>query len=325
MKFLIMALVGLVCLAAWPIATTSTAVAEGLGISGSLLDVTMPPGTAYVHTMRVTNSFTYALDMMVEARGLGQELDGSYIPLTIEQDQSPYSAVTYITEIDKPAFRLEPGSDQVVKASLGCPPDAAPGTRYACIYIYSAATGGGPVGVSVAAIVPVVVEVPGSARAKTGDISGLTVSELESGQPIDVSTTFKNMGTYHYKVMNQVTIKDGTGEVFSDEATALTASSIIPTFSRSFAASCVPIDPNKGLPPGEYLVVSKIMLEDGTPLDVETTGLTVPEGYKPPTPEGEEPSQIDWLLVTIAVLAAVAVILVVVYLFFRRAGRRGVG
>jgi hypothetical protein len=282
----------------------------------------MPPGTTYVHTMRVTNSFTYALDMMVEARGLGQELDGSYIPLTADEDQSPYSALTFVAEIDNTAFHLESGANQVVKASLGCPADAAPGTRYACIYIYSAATGGGPVGVSVAAIVPVVVEVPGSAHAKTGDITGLSIGELESGQPIDVSTTFKNMGTYHYKAMNQVTIKDGAGEVFSDEATALMASSIIPAFSRSFAVACVPSEPARGLPPGEYVVVSEVTLEDGTVLDVETTGLTVPEGYKPPTPEGGEPAEIDWVLVTIAILAALAVILAVVYLLLRLARRR---
>jgi hypothetical protein len=311
-------------LAVCPLVTTSTADAAGLGVKGSLLDVTMDPDTTYVHTMTISNSFTYSLDMQVEARGLGQELDGSYIPLTSGEDQSPYSALTYITQIDKTAFHLEPGSDEVVKATVDCPSDATPGTRYACIYVHSAASGEGPVGISVAAIVPVVVGVPGSAQVRIGDITGLTVGELKSGQPIGISTTFKNMGTYHYKAMNQVTIKNGAGEVFSDGKTELTSASIIPTFSRLFAVSCVPADADKGLPPGEYSVVSKVMLEDGPVLDVETTNLTVPDWYKPPTPE-KEPREIDWVLVVIGILAGLVVILIIIYLVVRQVRRSKIG
>jgi hypothetical protein len=322
LRFSAVVLAILAFLAAWPLAATSTAVAAGLGVTGSIVDVTMTPPSTHVHTMTVSNGFTYALDMQVEARGLGQELDGSYTPLTAGEDQSPLSALTYITQIDKTAFHLEPGAEEVVKATIDCPSDAASGTRYACIYIHSAPSGGGPVGVAAALIVPVVVTVPGSTRVQIGDITGLTVSELKSREPIEISTTFKNMSTYHYKAMNQVTIKNGAGDVFSDEATALTSASIIPPFSRLFAASCVPSDPDKGLPPGEYLVVSKVMLEDGTVLDVETTGLTVPEWYKPPTPEKER-RIVDWVLVVIGILAGLVVLIIIMYLIIRRVRRVG--
>jgi hypothetical protein len=278
---LVAVLIVLAFLAAWPIATTCTAAAAGLGVTGSLLDVTMPPGTTYVHTMTVSNGFTYALDMQVAARGLGQGLDGSYLPLTKQEDQSPYSALTYITQIDKSSFHLEPGASEVVKATINAPLDAAPGTRYACVYIYSQPTGEDQVGVSVAAIVPVVVNVPGFAQIKAGEIAGLNVSELKSGQPIQISTTFKNMGNYHYKARNQVTIRDTSGKAVSSTATMVTASSIIPTFSRLFTTFSFVSDPVNGLPPGEYSVESKVMLDDGTLLDVETTSLTVPEWYEP--------------------------------------------
>jgi hypothetical protein len=315
----------MVLLAVWPVAAASTAVAAGLGVKGSLVDVTMPPGTTYTHTMTVTNGFTNALDMQVEARGLGQGLDGSYIPLTSGEDQSPYSALTYITQIDKTAFHLAPGGAEVVKATIDAPSDATQATRYACIYIYSAASGEGPVGVSVAAIVPVVVTVPGATRVEIGDITGLTVDELKSGQPIQISTTLKNMGTYHYKARNQVTIKDGAGEVFSDETTALTASSIVPTFSRVFAASCVPKESKKGMPPGEYSVVSKVMLDDGTVVDVETISLTVPEGYTPPVPPTGKPSTIDWVLIVIGILAGLVVIPIIIYVVVRQIRRSRIG
>ena len=309
---------------AWPLATASTADAAGLGVVGSLVDITVeePPAT-HVHAMTISNGFKYPLDIEVEARGLGQELDGSYVPLSSGEDQSPFSALSYITEIDKTAFHLDTGDDEEVKATIHCPANATAGTRYACIYIHSAASGEGPVGVSVAAIVPVVVTVPDPAKVMTGDITGLTVGELKPRQPIVILTTFKNMGTYHYKAENQVTIKDGTGEVFSDETTDLTSASIIPPFSRLFAASCVPADRDKGLPPGNYTVVSKVVLEDGTVVDVETTGLTVPEWYKPPSPETKKPRVIDWVLVVIGILAALVVLIIIMYLIVRRVRKIG--
>ena len=128
------------------------------------------------------------------------------------------------------------------------------------------------------------------------------------------------MGTYHFKATNQVTIKDEGGGIFSENSTALTSSSIIPTFSRAFTASCTPADEEKGMPPGEYLVVSKVMLEDGTVLDVETTSLTVPEWYKPPAPE-KEPREIDWILVVVGILAGLVLLIIIMYLIVRRVRR----
>jgi hypothetical protein len=318
------ALVILGFLVACPLATTSTAEAAGLGVVGSLVDITVEKAPAtHVHTMTISNGFKYPLDIEVEARGLGQEPDGSYVPLSSAEDQSPFTALSYITEIDRTAFHLDSGADEEVKATIRCPADATPGTRYACIYIHSAASGEGPVGVSVAAIVPVVVTVPDPAKVIAGDITGLTVKELESRQPIEILTTFKNMGTYHYKAENHVTIEDSAGEVFSDETTDLTSVSIIPPFSRLFAVSCVPADRDRGLPPGDYTVVSKVVLEGGTVLDVETTGLTVPEWYKPPSPETKKPRVIDWVLVVIGILAALVVLIIIMYLILRRVRKIG--
>jgi hypothetical protein len=64
-------------------------------------------------------------------------------------------------------------------------------------------------------------------------------------------------------------------------------------------------------------VVSTVTLDDGTLRGVETTGLTVPEGYKPPTPEGEKPSPINWPVVIIAVLAALVLVPVVIFVVVR--------
>lgn len=314
----VICLVVLGLFAVWPMTTASTAMADsGLGVTGALLNVTMTPGATYTHTMTVTNSFTYALDMQVEARGLGQGLDGSYIPLASEEDQSPYSALAYITQIDKPSFHLERGASENVSATIAVPQDALPGTRYACVYIWSQPTGGGQVGVSVAAIVLIVINIPGSGQAKTGEITGLSVGEIVSGQPIQISTIFKNTGTYHYKISNEVIIKNASGEVVSDNTTALTTSSIIPTFSRLVTTS-IPTDKVNNMPAGEYAVESRVLLEDGTLLDSATAGLTVPAGYKQ-TRGG------IWLIVGIIVAVAVvlAVTAVVLVLRLRRRYRSG--
>ena len=317
------ALVLLALCFAWPIATASTTMAAGLEVTGSLLDVTMRPGRTHIHTMRVSNSYTFGLDMQVEARGLGQGLDGMHIALTSGEDISPFSALSYITDIDNTTFHLDAGDSQVVKATIHVPSDATPATRYACVYVYTQPTGGGQVGVSQATIVPIIVNVPGATQVKIGDITGLAVGELKSGEPVEISTTFKNMGTYHYKARNEVTIKDGAGEVFSNERTKLTPESIIPPFSRLLTASCVPAHRNRGLPPGEYLVTSKVMLEDGTVLDEETISLTVPDWYKPPSPDTKPPRVIDWVLVVIGILAALVVLVIIMYLIIRRIRRVG--
>ena len=96
--------------------------------------------------MTIGNGFAYALDLKVEARGLGQELDGSYVPLTSDNDQSPYSALTYIASIDKPSLHLEPGAAENVQVVVSAPAEAAAGTRYACVYINSQPAGTGPDG-----------------------------------------------------------------------------------------------------------------------------------------------------------------------------------
>jgi hypothetical protein len=62
------------------------------------------------------------------------------------------------------------------------------------------------------------------------------------------------------------------------------------------------------------------MLEDGTVLDVETTGLTVPEWYKPPAPEPKEPWELrPWVIVCI--MAGLVLLIIIMYFIIRRVRR----
>ena len=260
-------------------AATASA-APSLSIEGTIADISLSPGQTYIHKMTITNSADTTLDILVEARGFGQTLDGSNIELTSEEDNSPYSARQYITGIDKPSFHLEPGGSEVVNATIQVPQNISPGTRYAIIYIYSLPTGEGKIGYIVAADVPVILTVPGSTLQETGAITDLTVPEIKSGQPLQVLATFRNTGNYHYKVKNQVTVVNEYGATISTDITPLTASSIIPTYSRLISVTPALPDPAKGLPAGNYTAVSTVMLDDNTVLATKRTSFSVSESYQ---------------------------------------------
>lgn len=259
---------------------STAAAAPGLSVDGALVDISISPGQTYVHEMTITNSASTPLDISVEARGFGQTLDGSNIELTAEEDNSPYSALQFITGIDNSSFHLEPGDAKEVNATIKVPQGTSPGTRYAIIYVHSLPTGDGKVGYIVAADVPVILNIPGATTKKTGEISDLTVPEIKSGQPLEISTTFRNTGNCHYKVKNQVTVTDGSGTTICTTTTSLTGSSIVPTYSRLFTVAPTPPDAANGLPVGSYSVESKIMLDDGTVLATKQAGFSVSESYQ---------------------------------------------
>src|SRR5262245_7620005 len=71
---------------------------NGLLVSGALINVTLKPGQTYVHQMVIgSGQNAPPLDIQITANGFGQNLSGSFVPLPIDQDQSPYSARTFIT------------------------------------------------------------------------------------------------------------------------------------------------------------------------------------------------------------------------------------
>jgi hypothetical protein len=259
---------------------SAASAAPGLGIVGAIVNITLSPGQSYTHTMIITNNADDALDVTVEPRGFGQTTDGSNIELTADTDTSPYSARTYITNISNPSFHLDPGVSASINATIQVPADATNGTRYAIIYIHSLPTGGGNVGFIMAADVPVIITVPGETLQETGEITDLTVPEPASGQPLKILTIFKNTGNYYYKVKDQVIIAKESGENVSTSTTAITASSVLPTFSRLISVTPVLPDPANGLPAGNYTAESKILLDNNTVLATRKISFSISAGYQ---------------------------------------------
>jgi hypothetical protein len=255
----------------------------GLLITGAIVDLQATPGQTYKHKMIVgSGSQAPILDIQVVAQGFGERLDGSFMPLPADQDASPYSARTYITGIDTPTFRLEPGGSQPVEVTITVPPDLGKDTHYAMIYIHSQPVDqGSGVAQILAASVPVVITPPDAELKRVGEISDLTVTPIKPGQPIEVLTTVRNTGNRHYKVQGQVSILNAEGTVLATLPIPPTATSIIPTFSRQLRATYTGLDRPEGLAPGNYTAEAKILLEDGKTLDTERTTFNVAERYRP--------------------------------------------
>src|ERR1700730_11416280 len=95
--------------ALWPALIVAQSTPDtGLHVEGAVAESTVAPGKTHVHHMVVSlgAGAPAPMDIVVDARGLGQGPDGSPLPLLPEEDQSPYSARVFIKNIDATTFRL---------------------------------------------------------------------------------------------------------------------------------------------------------------------------------------------------------------------------
>jgi hypothetical protein len=133
-----------------------------------------------------------------------------------------------------------------------------------------------------AVLVPVLVTIAGTTPTETGSITNLSVSDVTIGQPISVTTTFKNTGNYHYyHTVNTVTISDTNGNIIGNFSTQPSVSAIIPGNTVQYSAT----PKIQNLPAGTYTADSKVLLENGKVLDEKTTTFSVKTNYIPPLTE----------------------------------------
>ena len=160
----------------------------GLSITGALIMEDISPGKSQTNT--ITVSSPNAINVTVEADGMGQALNGSTVPLTAQQDTSPYSARAFITNVDQSSLSLSPGVSQDIHVTISVPAGTAPGERYAVIYIHQTVVQNASI--VVAAYIPVIITIPNFTPNPQGSISSLTVPSAYQGKPININTTFNN-------------------------------------------------------------------------------------------------------------------------------------
>ena len=246
----------------------------GLTVDGAILDTEVSPGN-HEHIMVVgIDKDDVATGIVVEVNGFGQQLDGVPRALSPEVDTSPYSASGFIN-VDKTSFHLEPGESKKVTATINIPTDVGDGGRYAVIQIRTAVPREGMVGIVSGITVPIFLTIRDSELVHEGKITKITTSEVVSGQPVDVFTTFQNTGNHHFKVKGKVTISNSHGEILDTIHIPLT-SSVIPTMSRQIRTTFIP---QGELPSGIYSIKYRVMLKDDTTLDEATSSFEVKEPY----------------------------------------------
>jgi hypothetical protein len=254
----------------------------GLSVSNDAINVSVSPGQTLTETMGVSiGSADPATGISVQVGGLAQSPSGAYQFLDAAQDISQYSARSFIS-IDNSSFELQPGGSQNVTATIQVPQDVGNGGRYALIDITTQpAAGTTGIGILTQVEVPVYLTITGSQITQTGKITGLTTSTITSGQPIDITTDFENTGNHHYKVEDQVTVKNAKSKILDTMSIPLTTSSILPGMTRQLETT---LNTTSSLAVGTYTIDSKVMLDGGTLLDETTSTFVVTAEYMPPAP-----------------------------------------
>jgi len=256
-----------------------TAPTAAISVTGPKYVGSISPGGTDTHVVTIgIGADDPATDVTLQVAGFGQNPNGFYTPLDPNNDVSPYSARNFIT-LDNSTIHLEPGTTQSVTATINLPQNAGPGGMYAIIYIRPVP--GKNTTFATAVVVPVFITVAGTTPTESGSILKIDTGTVTIGQPITVTTSFKNTGNYHYtNAMNEVTVTDSKG-TFIANATTPMAYAIIPGNTVQFVAQ--PDVTN--LQVGTYTVDSKVILGNGQVLDENSTTLAVKTNYIPPATE----------------------------------------
>jgi hypothetical protein len=253
--------------------------AAAIGVLGAKYTGSIAPGGTDTHVVTIDiGADEPATDVLVEVEGFGQNANGVYIPLDPANDLNPYSARSFIT-LANSTIHLVPGTKQSITATINVPQNVGPGGRYAILYIRSLPGAGSSL--STAVVVPVFITVTGTTPTETGSILQVGTGSVTIGQPITITTTFKNTGNYHYyNAVNEVTVKDSNGALVANASTTPMVYALIPGNTVQFVTQ-----PNvNNLPVGTYTVDSKVLL-GGQVLDENSTTFTLKTNYVPPATE----------------------------------------
>ncbi len=261
-----------------PVLLFSSPAYAGLSIGPAILDEMASYGENSLSSINVGNTGEAPMDIEVAVKGYGQSLDGT--TRALDEDTNPYTIVPYL-EVSPTTLHLEPGESQYLFLSANVPSEVE-ASGYAVVLISIVPPPGSQVVIVAAVAVGVRVTVQGSELRHQGEITEIGATEIISGQPIEVLTTFKNTGNHHFKVKGELAISDESGKRLTTIYSPLITTPILPTISQQLQAIFIP---EAELAEGTYYVHSKVMLEDGTVLNEAEGSFEIGVPYIPPSPE----------------------------------------
>lgn len=245
-----------------------------LGVTNPLAIIDVVPGHSYTHTMSVTGG-AEPQGVRVEVTGLGQGLDGASIALPPSEDNGSYSGRRFITRLDNSSFLLEPGKPQKVEATIEVPHDFGNEARFAALRVITMPRAGGVVSTRAAILVPVIMVPAGARLTEAGRIAELVVSESRDGKSLAVRTVAENTGNGHFRMGNEVRVTNDRGEMLGTAMVPPSFPSVIPGFRRQFPVNVFGTGRQTPIPPGEYVVESRVTLPDGATLDARSARFTI--------------------------------------------------
>jgi hypothetical protein len=236
--------------------------AMGIKVTGVVYVTDVTPGEHIEHQMTVDVGDTgEPVDIVAQLSGCGMALDGSRVPLPINEDTSPYSATGFL-KITPERVSVVPGTNAMIVLDGTVPQDVGTGGRYALVNIATVPKSGEQIGVSSAVEIPVFLTINGTDLIETGEITDINVTKSDDGGLL-VGVMFNNTGNHHYKANAMAILKDDKGNVVSDVSVP-SENSILPTYKRFFT---IPFGQKNDLSQGIYAIEVSVAEENGVVLD----------------------------------------------------------
>jgi len=246
--------------------------AGGLTVYGGKIETSVTPASNNSYTMEVANTSDTPMEIGVEVKGYGMSTAQDFIALEPKDDSSPYSALALL-DVSPAAFHLEPGKSQFITINSKIPAGIGNGGRYAIVYIHTAATGDGSIGVIRAIAARVLLTISGSKLDTTSQITEVSLVKAAPQKTASVTVTVANNGNYHFKPQIRATVRNGDKVVATTSAVA-PGWPILPGYSRQFQLDLNGASP---LPAGIYQVEVEVDDESGNLITKGTFPLELTE------------------------------------------------
>lgn len=253
--------------------------AASLQIQSSIIMREVNPGETFTHTFIVNNTSQTDLDISIKAAGLGQGLDGAYVPLSCNADISPQSGRSFITDIDEPCFSLVPGRTQAVTVTFKIPENIQAGGYYALIDVQRRRSAETTAEINLGFHIPVVLTVTGGRLDKSGTISDIVLKCDDEGVA-RVITEVSNTGNYHFRASNRISVYDESKVLVERISLPITSSSIIPGNERIFTAE---LSTREQFIKEDFVIISEIVGDDG--MTIASRSITVGDDCRLPVKE----------------------------------------
>lgn len=203
---------------------------QSLTVSPPSQEVAVNPGDTTTVRTKLRNSSSNSLPIKVSIQDFTASGEEGQVAL---EANSPYSVATW-TKVTPSSFKLAPGEEQEVTATIQVPQDAA-GGRYGSI-IFSvegeAQEGAAAVSQQIASLFLVRIAGPATEELRITEIQAPNFSEFG---PIPFSLKFLNTGNVHVKTYGIVSVTNFFGQKVAD--IVVPGTNVFPDAARNIRAS----------------------------------------------------------------------------------------